>query len=223
MTNSKKIDVTQETIDKALRGNSSRCVVADAIHQAMPQASRISVDLRTIAVTIGDKRYHYITPERVAAYIVAFDAGDTIHPFTFRLRDDSRIVRRRQRYTEEGAERQNAYNSAVRAQSKLAEVEADPDASERQIEAARQRSAAAVERLAQAQAKIDNTPDAQVRRTEDHDPTSPDEQRGRAKRAFVQPRNQRQYGVKGLRINDPNDTPGDYHGPLDVEVSTPGG
>jgi hypothetical protein len=88
------VNVTQENIDRAVKNCSSRCAVADAIKDAVPKAVRIRVDMQTIRWTdpVKQVRYIYLTPARAQQYIIAFDAGDKIQPFQFRLDTNSRQV-----------------------------------------------------------------------------------------------------------------------------------
>src|SRR5262245_29675858 len=88
------INVTQEIIDGAVTNTSSRCMVADAVKKAFPRAVRIRVDMQTIRWTdpAQQKRYVYLTPARAQQYIIAFDAGDTIKPFRFRLDRQGRQI-----------------------------------------------------------------------------------------------------------------------------------
>jgi hypothetical protein len=90
----KVIRVTQENIDRAIQNCSSRCVVADALREAVPNAVRVRVDIQTIRWSDPQKqlRYIYLTPARIQQYIIAFDAGDPIEPFQFRLSHQGRQV-----------------------------------------------------------------------------------------------------------------------------------
>lgn len=81
------IEVTQEDIDAAVKGNSSRCAVATAIARQIGDAGHVIVDVQTIRFSRLDKRarLYYLTPPVVTSYIIDFDAGDPIEPFSFRL------------------------------------------------------------------------------------------------------------------------------------------
>lgn len=81
------IEVTQETIDAAIRADSNACVVADALKAALPDAYLVSVDLQTIRYTNRKslKRYTYFTPQKCQAVLIAFDQGEAVEPFTYRL------------------------------------------------------------------------------------------------------------------------------------------
>lgn len=81
-------EVTREDIEAATRRNSSRCAVATAIQHALPQASRVLVDMQTIRFTVDNEvRLVYLTPQEAQQYIIAFDAGDPIKPFRVSVRN----------------------------------------------------------------------------------------------------------------------------------------
>jgi hypothetical protein len=80
-----EIQVSQEDIDRGIREDSARCVVARAIARTIPDATRIEVDTQAIRFTSGGKRLIYLTPWTAQNYVVAFDAGDEIKPFEFRI------------------------------------------------------------------------------------------------------------------------------------------
>jgi len=84
---SKYIEVLQEDIDRAIANCSNRCAVAEAIRRYYPTAVRMRVDLATIRFTLPEKqkRYIYLTPAKAQEYIIAFDAGEKLEPFSFRL------------------------------------------------------------------------------------------------------------------------------------------
>lgn len=114
-----EISVTQADIDRAITKNSSRCVVASAIARSIPDASRIQVDVQTVRFSVGGERYVYLTPYGVAGYIVAFDAGDKIHPFRFRLRQDQEVKVRQRNRTEAGKQRLRTRKNEKTAQQRL--------------------------------------------------------------------------------------------------------
>ena|SRR5215831_3564918 len=80
------ISITDKDIEKAHRNNSYKCVVAQAIARTIPDAHHIEVDTQTIRFTDRHERKAYLTPYAVQGYVVAFDAGDHIEPFSFQLR-----------------------------------------------------------------------------------------------------------------------------------------
>ena len=85
------VDVTREIIDQAEQRDSAHCMVAEAVKQAFPRASKISVDVQTIRFTDPDlgRRYAYLTPRRAQYAIVDFDAGRPTEPFRLQLRGGS--------------------------------------------------------------------------------------------------------------------------------------
>lgn len=97
-----RIQVTEADITKAESNNSMRCVVAQAIARTIPDASRISVDVQTVRWSAGNERFVFLTPYSVQGYVVAFDAGDKIEPFTFNLDNRKRIDVRKQTKTPAG-------------------------------------------------------------------------------------------------------------------------
>jgi hypothetical protein len=102
----KKVHVEQHDIDRAVQQDSSHCVVATAVARAFPDAVRITVDTQLIRFThaLTGRRVAYLTPLKVQAYVVAFDAGDPIPPFSFSLSDPVPV--RQRQLTDEGKRRQ---------------------------------------------------------------------------------------------------------------------
>jgi hypothetical protein len=98
----RRIQVTEADIAKAEQNNSMRCVVAQAIARTIPGATRIDVDTQSVRWTEGGERQIYLTPYSVSGYVIAFDAGDPIEPFTFVLDDRRRVPVKTQRKTEAG-------------------------------------------------------------------------------------------------------------------------
>lgn len=98
MSHSYGIKVTQDDINEGVRDQSAHCIVATAIGRQIPDATRISVDVQDIRFTIGEERLVFPTPRSVAAYVIAFDAGDfdQIKPITVVLRD-GRVMERKPR------------------------------------------------------------------------------------------------------------------------------
>lgn len=89
-----RIEITQAIIDKAVRENSAHCVVADAVHQQIPGASMVDVDTQLVRFSLKEygERLMYLTPRTVAEYVINFDAGDNIEPFSFTLQKPAAIV-----------------------------------------------------------------------------------------------------------------------------------
>lgn len=89
-----RIKVTQADIDRGIRDDSSHCVVARAIAREFPDATRIEVDTQAIRFTKDNKRLVYLTPWIAQSYVIAFDAGDPIGPFEFRIANPIEVKRR---------------------------------------------------------------------------------------------------------------------------------
>lgn len=85
--NGRKVAVTTDVIEQSIRADSGHCMIADAIKQQIPGASRVSVDLQTIRFSDRKKglRYIYLTPPECQAALVNFDQGIDPEPFTFQL------------------------------------------------------------------------------------------------------------------------------------------
>lgn len=214
-----EVNVTQEDIDKAFKKDSARCVVAQAIARTFPKAGRISVDIHGIRFTDGAKRYTYLTPPLVEQYVVAFDAGETIHPFRFRLRTEQRLVVTRSSRNDAGKRLDAAREKERRMRRTVTKAEADPDANDTAKTLAREKLAAAEANRRVVEAETASKPKTKV---EDHSDVEADETgrppvKPRSKRQTVHGRNTRQYGHRLMRINQPEREPGDFRGPLDVD------
>lgn len=83
-----KVMVSGETITNAIKGDSSHCMIAEAVKAAVPNATKISVDLQTIRFSDPERRrrYVYLTPRRAQEALVEFDQGRVIEPFEILLR-----------------------------------------------------------------------------------------------------------------------------------------
>ena len=113
------ITVTQEDIDRALRRKSGRCVVATAVARSIPDATRVEVDLQTIRFSAEGERRVYLTPPAASGYVIAFDAGDDIHPFAFRLSERHRVNVRQDKRTPAAKERIRTRARIAKAEHKL--------------------------------------------------------------------------------------------------------
>jgi len=80
-----EISVTAEHIEEGVRKSSSHCMTKEAIKSAIPDATRISVDIQTIRYTLYGRRYTYLTPRSVQEAIIDWDGGILIEPFNFRF------------------------------------------------------------------------------------------------------------------------------------------
>lgn len=85
--NRKPIAVTEAVIEKAMKADSSHCMIADAIRAACPAYTNIAVDLQTIRVTdrAEKKRYIFFTPLKAQQELLRFDQGNAIEPSSFLL------------------------------------------------------------------------------------------------------------------------------------------
>jgi hypothetical protein len=127
------VDVTAKDIEKAHIGDSYKCVVAQAIARQVPDARRIEVDVQTIRWSDDDGRHVFLTPYTVAGYVVAFDAGEELHPFRFQLRDPVPSAQKRARTEPAKAAKasrgriQNERRKLAKAQAVLADPTSPPD------------------------------------------------------------------------------------------------
>jgi hypothetical protein len=112
------IEVTEKDIAKAQRNHSYKCVVSQAIARALPDATRIETDNQTIRFTQNGERLVFLTPYAVQGYVIGFDAGDEIQPFSFQLRNPIRT--KRTRLLAAGAEANRARIRARRRVTKKA-------------------------------------------------------------------------------------------------------
>lgn len=81
------ISITKELIEASKVRNSSHCMIAQAVKEAFPTASRVMVDLQSVRFTDPKKglRYTYLTPERAKNALIEFDQGRIPPPFTCTL------------------------------------------------------------------------------------------------------------------------------------------
>jgi hypothetical protein len=97
--------VTLDDIDRAIRKESSHCMIADALRREYPKATRIVVDIRTIRMTdpLRHKRFTWLTPYEAARFLVRWDQGIKPPEFVLRLKtpigireagDTSRVSRK---------------------------------------------------------------------------------------------------------------------------------
>jgi hypothetical protein len=146
--------VTEKDIEKAHVGDSYQCVVAQAVARQLPNAHHIDVDLQTIRWSDEDGRHVFLTPYEVAGYIVAFDAGEELHPFNFHLRNAVPAMQKKAKTR--GAKAVKASRSKVsneqRRQKDAEAVLADPSSPPEKVAAAYEVIAQAPGRLEQAKA-----------------------------------------------------------------------
>jgi hypothetical protein len=81
------ISIDRETIEASTRRKSSHCMIAEAIKQAIPRATGVSVDLQAIRWTDPDLqlRYVFLTPREAQIALIHFDRGQTPEPFEMKL------------------------------------------------------------------------------------------------------------------------------------------
>jgi len=93
------IEVTAEDMERSRKRNgaadSFHCMVSIAIARTISDATHIDTDIQTIRFTrqSTQRRYIYLTPYSVQGYISAFDAGEPVKPFKFRLTNPHTIKR----------------------------------------------------------------------------------------------------------------------------------
>jgi hypothetical protein len=123
------IKVLQRHIDHSLERSSSHCMTAAAIAEAVPDATRICVDLQTVRWTRRGLRYCFLTPHVCQDNIIAFDQGerDAIKPFELRMRP-AWIARagRKRRETPSNSELRGTGLTVAKVQPHLNEPEPQP-------------------------------------------------------------------------------------------------
>jgi hypothetical protein len=84
------VEVTEEHIARALERDSSHCIIAMALADALPHARHISVDLQSCRLTDPRKqlRYTFLTPHLARDIVIGFDQGerDKLVPCTFSMK-----------------------------------------------------------------------------------------------------------------------------------------
>jgi hypothetical protein len=125
-----RVQVTEGDIARAEQKNSMRCVVAQALARTIPDASRIDVDIQSIRWSAGGERHVYLTPYAVQGYVVAFDAGDQIEPFSFSLDSRKRMPVKKQTKTAVGTAISRANGRSQAARKKRERVAAKVEAKE---------------------------------------------------------------------------------------------
>lgn len=86
--------VERRDIDSGVRENYAFCMVSTVIGRKIQLATRIQTDAQTIRFSLPDVRLVYDTPPEVQQYLIAFDDGAPIEPFTFRLENPMVMPRR---------------------------------------------------------------------------------------------------------------------------------
>ena len=73
-----KIEITQEDIDRGMRGRSDFCPVALALRRKWPEA-----EMGCFACDLGNRLV--LVPELVSKFVEDFDSGKPVKPFTFEI------------------------------------------------------------------------------------------------------------------------------------------
>lgn len=80
-----KVKVRKKHIENGKVQDSRHCMIADAIHDADPEARYVSVDLQSIAWShlAEGKRFIAFTPAKAQTALLEFDSGIKPNPFMF--------------------------------------------------------------------------------------------------------------------------------------------
>lgn len=169
------VNVTEQDIAKAQKNDSYTCVVAQAVARTIPDATRLEVDTQAIRLTRGKERFIYLTPYAVQGYVIAFDAGEAIEPFSFQLRNPRRVKTRLR--TAAGKAADIARNAAIEKVRRR-----KPDATKAEVRAAAKAAYATASEKHKGEPKSEAV-------------------KGRLAPPRVFKRKQRAYGHRLLRIN----------------------
>jgi hypothetical protein len=84
-----RVVVSTETITRGTVADSRICMIAEALKEAVPVATHVSVDVATTRFTDPTKglRYVYLTPFTAQMALLAFDEGRVPTAFSFTLRN----------------------------------------------------------------------------------------------------------------------------------------
>jgi hypothetical protein len=197
-----QVTVTDSDIAKAFQSDSAKCVVASALARTLPEITRIEVDTQTIRYTDGaGLRHVFLTPYAVHGYIIAFDAGDDIEPFVFRLWHEREVVTKRQVATDAGKLRRAASEKVRREGKALAKAEAKAKTPALpKVERDLARAEAAVRREAVTEAQVAQQ-DAVEATADETLYTTTEGERARPKRVRAYKTRTREYGHRVMRVN----------------------
>jgi hypothetical protein len=202
------VKVTEEDIAKAHIGDSFKCVIAQAIRRQLPSARKIEVDIQTIRWSDDNGRHVFLTPYAAAGYVIAFDAGEDLFPFRFRLRDAVPTVQKRAiSETARAAKRSRDNVNHERQRMKAAEtVLADPKTPSDKAAAAQERVNEGPERIKAAEAMHEDLKAAYkaAGRSMAEERTTETTRRI----PTLHKKKRREYGVRALRVNQ---APGRKH------------
>jgi hypothetical protein len=84
-----RVHCRKELITKAITANSTKCWIAEAIKEAVPNATGVAVDVATARFSDLERglRYVYLTPYAAQKALLDFDEGKPPAPFSFLLRN----------------------------------------------------------------------------------------------------------------------------------------
>ena len=91
------VTIDRETIESSVRRDSRHCMIAEALKQAMPSMTSVTVDLASIRFTDPARRlrFVYITPRPAQIALIDFDRGVMPKPFSVVLKQPGHITRNR--------------------------------------------------------------------------------------------------------------------------------
>lgn len=128
----KRYNVTQERIERAIKGHSGKCPIAFTVIDAYPDdviIHTVAVDMQTIRFTLRSKRkrYIYLTPRSCQQFIADYDGGyvERAKPFNFELRSPQIVeIQDKSKYNaaraKRAAEKRAAEKAAAEAAAKAA-------------------------------------------------------------------------------------------------------
>ena len=199
------LEVTEADIEAARlnsgEGDSYKCMVVESIKRQVPGARRIEVDVQTVRWTDDEGRHAFLTPYEVAGYVIAFDDGDEMLPFAYRLTNPVELVRR-VRKTDTAKQIKRARNKIDKERIRKSKAEAtlaDSAAPADRKAVAAARVAEAPARIADAEQEHESVKAAYAAATE----TKHEERVSESTRRIPKSRKLRQrvYGQRVLRVN----------------------
>lgn len=83
------VHVTQRHIDEAKRCLGHKCMITEAIIDARPGVEYVRTDIGDIRFSDPktNRKYKYFIPKKAASALVAWDRGDDVKPFSFKIQD----------------------------------------------------------------------------------------------------------------------------------------
>jgi hypothetical protein len=78
------VEVTEKHIKKGTAKNTESCAVALAVRGLKLRA--VEVDNTSVFFSKGGKRYEAILPKRAVNFVLKFDTGQKVKPFSFTLK-----------------------------------------------------------------------------------------------------------------------------------------